>query len=467
MMGKIKDFFSIDKSLMSIESADGTKLSLISLSIPILFETTLRNLMNTVNTYILSYYTETAAAAVATASQLQRLLMIFYTVISSGVTVIVAQNLGAGNRKRAGEAATISVVFCFLISLLIGIIGSIYSREIMIWMNLEGELLDEATKYFSIVSAFNFTQTMITVFAAITRSYGKTKINFIVALLMNALNAVLNWLVVFRPFETPFFGIEGVAQTRIIAEAIALLVNIILVMRERIEFAWKSILKPKFDLVWEIIKYGVPSGIGSVSYSISQTFSTRIMAATGAIALTTKSYVTSIVFFSYLISVSMGQASSVLIGQLVGKGEVDKAYRMGKQNVKLAVLCNIVFSTILWLFSDYLLGTFNIESPEIIELGRKVMFIDIFVEIGRAMNNVEENSLRASGDVIFQAIVAIASCWIMSVGFCQILGIWAGMGLVGCWMAFALDECSRGISYMIRWNSKKWQTKRIIKDKAA
>ncbi|MBR3841952.1 MAG: hypothetical protein IKM38_01605, partial [Christensenellaceae bacterium] len=69
-MGKIKDFFKIDKSLLSIESKDGIKLSLISLSIPILFETALRSLMNTVNTFLLSYHSETAAAAVATASQL-------------------------------------------------------------------------------------------------------------------------------------------------------------------------------------------------------------------------------------------------------------------------------------------------------------------------------------------------------------------------------------------------------------
>ncbi|MBE5759611.1 MAG: MATE family efflux transporter [Clostridiales bacterium] len=464
-MGKIKDFFKIDKSLLSIESKDGIKLSLVSLSIPILFETALRSLMNTVNTFLLSYHSETAAAAVATASQLQRLLMIFYTVVSSGVTVIIAQNLGAGNRKRAGEAATLSVVFCFLMSLIIGILGSIYAREVMIWMNLEGELLDEATKYFKIVSAFNFTQTMITVYAAITRSYGKTKINFVVALLMNAFNALFNWIVIFRPFETPFFGIEGVAQTRIIAEALALLINIILVARQKIEFAWKSILRPKLDLIVEIVKFGVPSGIGTISYSVSQTLTTRIMATTGAVALTTKSYVTSIVFFSHLISSAMGQASSVLIGQLVGKGEVEKAYRMGVQNVKIAVFCNVVFSTILWLFSDALLGTFNISNPEIFELGRTIMFIDIFVEIGRAMNNIEDNSLRASGDVIYQAVVAIISCWVMSVGFCQILGVWAGLGLIGCWMAFALDECSRGIAYMVRWHSRKWQTKRIIKEK--
>ena len=419
--------------------------------------------MNTVNTFLLSYHSETAAAAVATASQLQRLLMIFYTVVSSGVTVIIAQNLGAGNRKRAGEAATLSVVFCFLMSLIIGILGSIYAREVMIWMNLEGELLDEATKYFKIVSAFNFTQTMITVYAAITRSYGKTKINFVVALLMNAFNALFNWIVIFRPFETPFFGIEGVAQTRIIAEALALIIDIILVARQKIEFTWKSILRPKLDLIVEIVKFGVPSGIGTISYSVSQTLTTRIMATTGVVALTTKSYVTSIV--SHLISSAMGQASSVLIGQLVGKGEVEKAYRLGVQNVKIAVFCNVVFSTILWLFSDALLGTFNISNPKIFELGRMIMFIDIFVEIGRAMNNIEDNSLRASGDVIYQAVVAIISCWVMSVGFCQILGVWAGLGLIGCWMAFALDECSRGIAYMVRWHSRKWQTKRIIKEK--
>ncbi|MBR3304396.1 MAG: MATE family efflux transporter [Christensenellaceae bacterium] len=466
-MEKIRKFFTIDKSLLSIEAADGTKLSLIQLAIPIFFEVTLRNLVNSANTWILSYSSETAAAAVATASQIQRLLMIFYTVISSGVTVIIAQYLGAGNRKRASEAATISVVFCFVMSLLIGLICSAFARPIMIMMNLEGELLEEAVKYFRIIASFNFTQTMITVYAAITRSYGKTRINFVIALMMNVLNAGLNAIVVFRPFETPFYGIEGVATTRIIAEAISLITNIILVNRAGIRFAWKSLLKPKFDLVWEIIKVGVPSGVGSMSYSISQTVSTAIMASTGMIALTTKSYVSSLVFFSYLISIALGQSSAVLIGQLVGKGEMDKAYRMEKQNVKLAVTANIIFSTCMWLASDLLLGTFHIENPEILELGKKVMFVDIFVEIGRAMNNVEENSLRASGDVLWQAVIAMTSCWAVSVFFSQVLGVWCGLGLIGCWMAFAMDEIGRGIAYMIRWESKRWMTKRLIKDEPA
>ncbi len=463
-MEKIKNFFKIDKSLLSIENADGTRLSLITMAFPIMLETALRNFVNTVNTFILSYYSETAAAAVATASQVQRLLMIFYTVISSGVTIIIAQYLGAGNKKRASEAATISVVFCFLASLIIGIVCSFFSREIMLWMNLEGELLEEAVKYSKVVFAFNFTQTMITVFAAIERSYGKTRANFYVALLMNIFNAGLNALVVFRPIETPFVGIEGVAQTRIIAEALALIVAVVLAYKDKIEFVWKSLLKPRFDLIWEIVKVGVPSGIGSVSYSISQTVSTKIMASTGMIALTTKSYVTSIVFFSYIISVSMGQASAVLIGQLVGKGEMDRAYRMEKQNVKIAITCNIILSTLMWLMSDFLLGTFNISDPAVFELGKKVMFVDIFVEIGRAMNNIEDNSLRATGDVIWQAIIAMTSCWIMSVCFSQILGVWAGLGLIGCWIAFAMDECGRGVAYMVRWNTKKWMTKRLVKD---
>ena len=84
------------------------------------------------------------------------------------------------------------------------------------------------------------------------------------------------------------------------------------------------------------------------------------------------------------------------------------------QNLRIAVLLNAAGSTLICLFGSPLLGLFT-ENPEILTLARPILLIDIFVEIGRAFNHIEDNSLRGAGDVIFSMAVSIISCWISPV----------------------------------------------------
>ena len=70
------------------------------------------------------------------------------------------------------------------------------------------------------------------------------------------------------------------------------------------------------------------------------------------------------------------------------------------------------------------------------------------MEIGRAFNHVEDNSLRGAGDVFFPMVIAVISCWGVSILFAYLLGIRLGMGLAGCWIAFMLDEMFRGSIFL-------------------
>ena len=465
-MQAIKKFFHYDRSIASFEGADGKKLTLLAIMLPILLESLLRNTMGTVNTFILSRYSESAAAATATATELMNMKSLFYTLISAGVNIIVVQNIGAKRMKEAGEAASLSISFCFLISLVIGIVMSIFAEPLMHMMGLEGQLLSEATQYFRIVSALNFISTLITTFSPITRAYGKTHYSLIVVLLMNALNALFNYIVIFRPFEVPLYGITGVAISRVLAEAIALIVNIVLVAKMGIKFDLKAAIRPKMELLKQVLKYGIPSSIVPLSWSLSQVLSTRIMAEVGSTALIAKSFVNSFLNYVTPISAAMGQATALMIGWYIGRREFDKAYRLNLQNVKIGVMINIVISFIFILLGDTLLRGLT-SDEEVIAIGKEVVFLNLFVAIGKAMNNVEDNALRSAGDVMYQSVVGLSSCWILAVGCCYIFGVVLGWGLAGCWISFALDELGRGFAYLIRWISKKWQTKGIIKEKAA
>lgn len=465
-MEKIKSFFSYDRSIATFADEHGKKLTLLALALPIMLETILRNMMGTVNTFILSSYSESASAATATATELVNMTSLFYTLVSAGVNIIVVQNVGAKRMKDAGNAASLSISFCGIMSLVIGILMSVFAEQLMAMMGVEGELLREATEYFRIVAAWHFVSTLITTLSQITRAYGKTHYSLIVVVLMNALNALFNYIVIYRPFETPLYGITGVAISRIAAEGIALVVNLFLVGKIGIQFSLKAAFRPKWELIKLVLKYGLPSSIVPLSWSISQLVSTMIMAKVGSTALIAKSFVNSFLNYVTLISSSIGMATSVMIGWHIGKGDMDKAYRLNIQNVKIGVLVNILISLVFIGVGESILRTLT-QNEEVIAIGNQVIFINLFVAIGKAMNNVEDNALRTSGDVMFQSIVGLVSCWLVAVLGCYIFGVALGWGLAGCWISFALDELGRGFAYLFRWLSKKWMDKRVIKDKPA
>ena len=211
----------------------------------------------------------------------------------------------------------------------------------------------------------------------------------------------------------------------------------------------------------EIIKVGIPGGVSSLSYSLSQVVSTGILAGLGIIALSTKIYISSIVFYVYVVGYSLGISLAILIGWMIGAGQYERAYKLNQQVLKLSVSLNIVMSIVLFFNYRFFVGLFT-GNEQIIAMARGILFIDIFVEIGRAFNHVEENSLRGAGDVNFPMIVSILSCWFLSILFSYILGIGFGMGLYGCWIAFMLDELFRGLMFFYRFRSRKWMQKKLI-----
>ena len=209
-----------------------------------------------------------------------------------------------------------------------------------------------------------------------------------------------------------------------------------------------------------ILQIGVPGGIASLSYSTSQAVSTSILAVLGTSAISAKIYLSTIFFYVYVVGMSLGIATSLIIGWMTGAGEYERAYQLNLQSLKIAVLLNAIGSIIILIFGEYLLGFFT-SSLEIIRLARPILIIDIFVELGRAFNHVEDNSLRGAGDVGFSMIVSIVSCWTMSILFSYILGIKLGLGLTGCWIAFMMDEIFRGTIMFFRWKSRRWALKKV------
>ena len=448
-----------DPSLARVQLS-GETISLPKIFFPILVELVLMNLMNTVNTLMLSNYSDNAVAAVGTAGQCMTMILTMFSVISNGSSIVIGQKLGAEKDKSAFETAQCSIVFVLLLSVIVSTLFARNAASVMSFMNLTGDVHTQAVLYFKITAQFCCFAGINTCLFAIFRCYGRPKLSVAVNLFMNFLNAFLNYLVIFKHVSFLPEGVEGVAVSYAIAQVVGLIITVVLFAKHfrYQKFSFKNSVT--LSNLFQVLRFGVPSGVANLSYNISQVVTTSIIATLGMAMISTKTYVTTVVFYVYVVGLALGQSTSLMISWLTGSGKYEHAYRLNLQNLRLTICVNGSISLIVFLLGKNLIGIFT-DDPLILKTASLILLFDIGVEIFRGFNHIEENSLRGAGDVYVPMVTAMCSCWCISVFLGYILSVKLGFGLYGCWLAFALDEMCRGCIYLWRWRSKKWMKQGI------
>ncbi|MRH44195.1 MATE family efflux transporter [Aquibacillus halophilus] len=443
------------------------KLTLFALTWPIFIEILLHMLMGNADTLMLSQYSDHSVAAVGVSNQIIQVVIVMFGFVAVGASVLVAQNLGANQEKTAGAIAITSLSINLIFSLLLSLGLYLFSENILNIMDLPNELMGEATIYLNIVGGFIFVQALIMTVAAILRSYGFTKDTMYVTIGMNIVNVIGNYFVIFGPFGFPVLGVEGVAYSTMISRFLGFAtLLIILFKRTNKTLPIKSFIKYKKEHVKDLLNIGVPSAGEQLSYNASQMVITYLIAQLGTMALTTKVYVQNIAMFIFLFSIAIGQGTQILIGHMIGAGELEKAYKRCLKSLQISIIISILAAIAIYFSSDFLLGIFT-DNLTIVEKGALILLLTIILEPGRAFNLVLISSLRSAGDVKYPVFVGVLSMWGVSVTFAWFFGIFLGLGLVGIWIGFIVDEWLRGLLMLRRWRSKVWAKKSFVKKEEA
>lgn len=452
---------------MKKQRRDYGKLSLFSLTWPIFLEFFLFMLMGLADTFMLSAVSDDAVAGVGTANQYIQIAILLLGVIGTGASIIVAQYIGAQKLFDATKIAALSVTLNLVIGLVISGLFLVFSNKIMEIMNLQGAVLEFAQSYLVIVGGFLFFQAIITTVAAIIRVQGWTKQSMYVSLGMNILHVILNYLLIFGKFGFPELGVDGAAWSSVISRAIAAVVFLWLLTRAlEVKVKWKNFITWSNDYVGKILKIGIPSAFEQILYQTAQIVLLYYVTYIGAESLTARQYAVNISMFVYLFALAIGTGTAIMIGRYVGAGEQNLAYKQVWHSVRIALVVSLSMIVIITLFREPLMRIFT-DNDEIIRIGASVLILSILLETGRTINITIINSLRAAGDARFPVRIGFLSmiCISLSVGYVFVFIY--DMGLVGVWLAIALDEWIRAIFMLFRWRSRKWERFAVVsKDEA-
>lgn len=420
-------------------------------------------MLGAVDTVMLSQYSDNSVAAVGVVNQLIMFAFLIFEMINIGTSVLCSQYLGAKMHKNMVQVVGVSLLLNLVFGLFVSAVLHYGAHFLLKTMGLGPELMGYGVNYMEIVGAFAFFQAMSLTISASLRSANKAVYPMMVTVVVNILNIIGNYSLIFGKFGMPALGVEGAAISTAFARGVSMVILFVILFRKHIRRFPLAYFRP-FPLVElkNLLKVGVPSAGENMSYSFSQVVLTYFINMLGTEALATRTYVVNIVMFVYLFAIAMAQGGAICIGHLVGEKRIRAAYLLGKYVMRISILVSLILSCI-WALAGHTLFTLLTDNPEIIRLGTIILFIDVILEVGRAINIYATNALRATGDVNYPFYVGLVVQWSIAVGCGYLFGIHWGWGLVGMWCAFLLDENLRGIIFVRRWNSMKWAAKGFVK----
>ena len=435
---------------------------LSSLAGPIFIETLLVMMLGAVDTFMLSRYSDNSVAAVGVVNQLMNLVFLLFEVISIGTSILCSQYIGAGRRDKVIQVVGISLIFNLFSGMLLSLGLYSFAGSLLQMMGLRPDLMSDGLPYMKIVGGFAFLQAISLSLSASLRSADKAKYPMYVSMVVNVLNIIGNYSLIFGKFGMPALGVEGAAISTSLCRFVSVVLLFVILFKKHIPSFPKELFSPfPWIELKNLLKIGIPSAGEHFSYSLSQVVITYFINMISNQALATRSYIVNIVMFTYIFALSIAQGGAILVGHLVGMNKINAAYTIGKRIMRLGTATSVTLALLTAIFGKHILGMLT-SDPWIISTGATILWVEMLLENGRALNFFGVNSLRSAGDIYFPVLVGIVVMWGVQVVGSYLLGISLGWGLVAMWIVFALDENIRGFIFIRRWNSFKWVGKGFL-----
>ncbi|MCM3629722.1 MATE family efflux transporter [Paenibacillus glycanilyticus] len=439
------------------------KLSLYAVTWPIFVDFVLRMLLGTVDVFMLSRISDKATGAVGLANEIIYFCILMFGFVGVGTSVAVAQYIGAGRAKEASRISALAITMNLIFGILVSIVLVSFGESLLQLLKLNPEQIGIAKNYLKIIGGFIWIEALSYAVSSVIRSSGNTKSVMYVTLGVNIIHIAGNYLLVFGNLGFPEWGVTGAAISTVVSRLLGIIVLFILLYRRiSAPIHRRDYLKWNGSYAKKIMSIGLPAAGEHLSYQSQYLMIISFVNMIGITALNTHVYVMNITNYFMALGIAVGVGTEIIVGQMVGAGEMKAAYRRLMNSLKISFLLTLAIVGVAVIFRHELVGMFT-NDPEIIAAGSGIFLLSIILEPGRTFNTVVINSLRAAGDARYPVLMGTISMWGVSVPLAYVLGVHFGIGLLGIWIAFTVDEWLRGLMMLLRWRSRVWEKKALVK----
>lgn len=451
-------------------------LAVLSLAWPAIVEQIMITMVQYVDTAMVGSLGSGATAAVGLTASTTWMFNGFLNAAAVGFSVQVAQHIGAGRSREAQSVTWQALKFVVLFGVLLAVAAVALAFPLPALLGADEAIRADATTYFCIVGAalpFNFCSVML---SSILRCAGDLRTPMVLNLLINVINIILNFLFIYPTRTVELFGTAvtvpgaglGVAGAAIGSACSMLIVSVLyllvlfrgrrgvlhITLHERFSFE-RGCLRTAWRL-------GLPVALERTLMSTASIVITGIISGIGTAAVAANHLAVTAESVSYMPAFGVASAGTTIVGQALGAERKDLALRFSRITTYLGILIMTLAGAGLFFFAPQLISIFSTD-PEVMELGAQVLRIVAFAEPLFAASIVVTGVLRGAGDAKAPFLISLVTMWGVRITLSLVLA--SSFGLVGVWIAMAVELVVRGAIFLWRLYSNRWLDIRLFSEK--
>lgn len=432
--------------------------TMITIAIPIAIQNLISSSLNMIDNLMISRLGVSELASVSLANQFFFLFVLLLFGINSGAGIFISQFWGRKDIKNIRRVLGIALISGGILSLIFSGFAYFTPKLIMSIFIKDIEVINLGSKYLKIASISYVITSITFAFSFASRSIGHAKLPMVVTSISLGINTLLNYLLIFGNFYFPQLGVEGAAIATLISRIIELTILLRVIYKKGYILAanfselfdiTKSFLKRFFNTTTPVILNEAVWSLGMTMYAIAY-------ARIGEKATASIQIANNIQNIFMVISMGLGNACAVMIGNQIGSDNRKKALDYAKKYCFIGPIVGLIIGGLLYLLSPVILYLFN-TSSDVEGSVRKillVMGIFMFIKVFNVVLIV--GIFRGGGDTKFSLLLEAASVWLIGVPL-AFLGahIW-NLPIYLVVLLVSFEEVVKAIIGIPRLISKKW-----------
>lgn len=397
-----------------------------------------------------------ALASVGATGSLNFLFFAMSFGIAAGVGVVVSQYFGAGKMDMVEKSIINGMYLLAVVSAVMGLIGIISARWILVVLDTPEIILDDAVVYMRVSCAGILAIAAYNGVASVLRALGDSKTPLYFMVVACFINIGLDLLFVIT-FQWSVFGVAfATVIAQLVAAAGAFCYALYKIPYFRIQ---KEHRRVRTDIISRCFTLGLPIALQNSLIAFSCIFLQKVVNGFGENVVAANTALGRIEQLVQQPYSSLGAAITTYTGQNIGAGKIDRV----KQGYRVGFWCAVIFSLLMLIpaqfFGDEVIHIF-VEDPEVIAIGAKGLSITSFFYFFLGMIYVARSVLNGAGDALYAMINGLMEV-IGRVGFAVPLTKLPFIGMWGIFFTTGLTWALTGIVSMHRYYKGKWQFKGI------
>jgi MATE family multidrug resistance protein len=426
---------------------------------PAIVENALHTLLGLVDTILVARLGTEAVAGVGAGTQWVFLFFSNLFGLSTGVVVLVARAIGAGDRAAASRAARQGLVLGGALGLAFTFLCLLFAESALRVLGAEPEVVAIGTSFLRIASYGGVLMGIGIVGGAALRATGDTRTPMLSTALANVVNAGLAYWLIFGGLGLPALGADGSAWGLVAARLVAAVWLIGALARGPLGLTLGG-LRPDGALLRRIGRIGLPSVLEQVLLMTSFMAYAWLAIGLGTAVFAAQRITINAVLISVLPAFGFAIAATTLTGQALGAGRPDLAERTAWVAVRLAALWMSAMGLAFFLLGEPLLRLFT-DDPAVLEVGVPSLRVIGAASPLWSVGLVLLGALRGAGDTRFPMLVTLVTGWLIRVPFGFLFGITLGLGLPGVYVGTFADAVVGSLMAVWRYRRGAWRSVRL------